>query len=165
MVRSADLLVCDSKKIVHYQGIPTFAPEHFARVRQVDTLKRKQFIKGTNEIAEEGAIQIFQDPGKSMEEVIVGVVGTLQFDVLLYRLKAEYGIEVRMENLPYEYIRWIRSLPENMTDPNDLTLSSDTKIVQDIKGNLLLLFSSEWNIDWALNHNKGLTLAEFSENE
>ncbi|MBQ7059213.1 MAG: peptide chain release factor 3 [Firmicutes bacterium] len=157
--------ICDSKKIVHFQGIPTFAPEHFARVRQVDTLKRKQFIKGTSEIAEEGAIQIFQDPGKSMEEVIVGVVGTLQFDVLLYRLKAEYGIEVRMENLPYEYIRWIRALPEGMTEANDLTLSSDTRIVQDIRGNLLLLFSSEWNIDWALNHNKGLTLAEFSENE
>ena len=52
-----------------------------------------------------------------------------------------------------------------MSEANDLTLSSDTRIVQDIHGNLLLLFSSEWNIDWALNHNKGLTLAEFSENE
>ena len=65
-----------------YEGIPTFAPEHFARVRQVDTMKRKQFIKGINQIAQEGAIQIFQEYNTGMEEIIVGVVGVLQFDVL-----------------------------------------------------------------------------------
>ena len=64
-----------------YEGIPTFAPEHFARVRQVDTMKRKQFIKGINQIAQEGAIQIFQEYNTGMEEIIVGVVGVLQFDV------------------------------------------------------------------------------------
>ena len=57
-----------------YEGIPTFAPEHFARVRQVDTMKRKQFIKGINQIAQEGAIQIFQEYNTGMEEIIVGVV-------------------------------------------------------------------------------------------
>ena len=82
--------ICDPSKIIHYHGIPTFAPEHFCRLRQVDSLKRKQFIKGTTEIAQEGAIQIFLEPGKGMEEVIVGVVGTLQFDVLTYRLVHEY---------------------------------------------------------------------------
>ena len=56
-----------------YEGIPTFAPEHFARVRQVDTMKRKQFIKGINQIAQEGAIQIFQEYNTGMEEIIVGV--------------------------------------------------------------------------------------------
>ncbi len=70
-----------------YEGIPTFAPEHFARVRQVDTMKRKQFIKGINQIAQEGAIQIFQEFNTGMEEIIVGVVGVLQFDVLKYRLE------------------------------------------------------------------------------
>ena len=69
-----------------YTGIPTFAPEHFARLRQVDTLKRKQFVKGTTQIAQEGAIQMFNEPRRGMEEIIVGVVGTLQFDVLQYRL-------------------------------------------------------------------------------
>ena len=63
------------------KGIPTFAPEHFARVRQVDTMKRKQFMKGINQIAQEGAIQIFQEYNTGMEEIIVGVVGVLQFDV------------------------------------------------------------------------------------
>lgn len=154
--------LCDKRQIIHFHGIPTFAPEHFCRLRQVDTLKRKQFIKGTQEIAEEGAIQIFQEPGYGMEEVIVGVVGTLQFDVLKYRLNHEYNIEVRMDMLPYEHIRWM--LNKDL-DPNSLTLTSDTKVVQDMKGNYLLLFADEWNIDWALSHNKGLMLQEFSENE
>ena len=64
-----------------FQGIPTFEPEHFMRVSPMDTMKRKQFIKGTEQIAQEGAIQIFKIPYAGMEEVIVGVVGTLQFDV------------------------------------------------------------------------------------
>ena len=152
--------LCDSRKIVEYQGIPTFAPEHFCRLRQVDTLKRKQFIKGTTQIAQEGAIQIFQEPGKGMEEVIVGVVGTLQFDVLKYRLNNEYNIEIRMEMLPYEHIRWIEN---KELDPTTLTLTSDTKIVQDLKGNYLLLFADEWNIDWALQRNEGLKLLEFNK--
>ena len=76
-----DTITTSPKKFA-YEGIPTFAPEHFARVRQVNTMKRKQFIKGINEIAQEGAIQIFQEFNTGMEEVIVGVVGTLQFDVL-----------------------------------------------------------------------------------
>ena len=65
-----------------FEGIPTFAPEHFAGVAQVDTMKRKQFVKGMTQIAQEGAIQIFQELGGGMEEVIVGVVGVLQFEVL-----------------------------------------------------------------------------------
>ena len=89
-----------------YEGIPTFAPEHFARVRQVDTMKRKQFIKGINQIAQEGAIQIFQEFNTGMEEIIVGVVGVLQFDVLKYRLENEYNVEIRMDSLPYEHIRY-----------------------------------------------------------
>ena len=52
--------VCAPKNNICYEGIPTFAPEHFARVRQMDTMKRKQFIKGVNQIAQEGAIQIFK---------------------------------------------------------------------------------------------------------
>ena len=77
--------------------IPTFAPEHFARVRPKDTMKRKQFIKGAEQIAQEGAIQIFKIPYAGMEEVIVGVVGTLQFDVFQYRLKNEYNVDIIME--------------------------------------------------------------------
>ena len=150
--------VCTAKNKVRYKGIPTFAPEHFCLVRQKDTMKRKQFIKGISQIAQEGAIQIFQELDAGMEEVIVGVVGVLQFDVLKYRLENEYNVEIIMENLPFEYIRWIEN--EDI-DPKELDLASDTKRIQDLKGNKLLLFTSFWSIDWALDHNKELRLQEF----
>ena len=83
-----------AEKEIEFEGIPTFAPEHFERVRAKDTMKRKQFVKGISQIAQEGAIQIFQEPFTGMEEVIVGVVGVLQFDVFDYRMKNEYNVEM-----------------------------------------------------------------------
>ncbi len=151
--------ICLANKKVEFKGIPTFAPEHFSLVRQKDTMKRKQFIKGISQIAQEGAIQIFQELGAGMEEVIVGVVGTLQFEVLEYRLKNEYNVDIIMSGLPYQFIRWIGN--EDI-DPKTLDLSSDTKRIQDLKGNYLLLFTSQWTINWALEHNKDLILNEFS---
>ncbi|MCI8396049.1 MAG: peptide chain release factor 3, partial [Acutalibacter sp.] len=81
-----DTLCAPGKKVL-FEGIPTFAPELFSLVRQKDTMKRKQFVKGATQIAQEGAIQIFQEVNAGMEEVIVGVVGTLQFDVFQYRME------------------------------------------------------------------------------
>ena len=115
--------LCMAKNKVQFEGIPTFAPEHFARVRQKDSMKRKQFVKGITQIAQEGAIQIFQEPSGGMDEIIVGVVGVLQFEVLEYRLKNEYGVEIIMTPLSYQYIRWIDNEGIKV---NDLNLSSDT---------------------------------------
>ncbi len=141
-----------------FAGIPTFAPEHFALVRQKDTMKRKQFVKGMEQIAQEGAIQIFRAPGGGMEEVIVGAVGVLQFEVLEYRLKNEYGVDIHLQKLPYQHIRWILACGGELTS---LDLTSDSKRVEDLDGNPLLLFTSFWNIGWAEEHNEGLVLSEF----
>ncbi|MBO7375394.1 MAG: peptide chain release factor 3, partial [Lachnospiraceae bacterium] len=143
----------------NYEGIPTFAPEHFARVRQVDTMKRKQFMKGITQIAQEGAIQVFQEFNTGMEEIIVGVVGVLQFEVLKFRLENEYNVEIKMDNLPYEYIRWIENKDE--VDVAKLTGTSDMKKVKDMKGNPLLIFVNEWSIQMTIDRNKGLILTEF----
>ena len=153
--------ISDSKDKFAFEGIPTFAPEHFARVRQVDTMKRKQFMKGINQIAQEGAIQIFQEYNTGMEEIIVGVVGVLQFDVLKYRLNNEYNVEIKMENLPYEYIRWIVN---DDIDVESINGTSDMKRVKDMKERPLLLFAKEWSIQMVLDRNEGLELEEFSRN-
>ena len=155
-----DTLTNSAEKFA-YEGIPTFAPEHFARVRQVDTMKRKQFIKGINEIAQEGAIQIFQEFNTGMEEIIVGVVGVLQFDVLKYRLENEYNVEIRLENLPYEHIRWIANKEE--VDVAKITGTSDMKKVTDLKGNPLLLFVNAWSVGMTEDRNPNLVLTEFSK--
>ena len=143
-----------------YEGIPTFAPEHFARVRQIDTMKRKQFIKGINQIAQEGAIQIFQEFNTGMEEIIVGVVGVLQFDVLKYRLENEYNVEIILEPLPYGYIRWIENPLE--VDVTKIIGTSDMKRVKDLKDNPLLLFINEWSIRMTLERNENLKLVDFA---
>ena len=150
--------ICMPGEKFAYEGIPTFAPEHFARVRQVDTMKRKQFVKGISQIAQEGAIQIFQELSSGMEEIIVGVVGVLQFDVLKYRLNNEYNVEIILENLPYEHIRWIES-PETQLDKINGT--SDMKKIRDLKGRPLLLFINSWSVGMVLDRNPGLRLSEF----
>ncbi|MCR5254440.1 MAG: peptide chain release factor 3 [Acetatifactor sp.] len=154
--------VCAPSDKFAFEGIPTFAPEHFARVRQLDTMKRKQFVKGIEQIAQEGAIQIFQEFNTGLEEIIVGVVGVLQFDVLKYRLENEYNVEIKLENLPYEHIRWIEN--KEQFDISKLTGTSDMKKVKDMKGNPLLLFVNSWSIGMTVERNKGLILTEFSKN-
>ncbi|MGN0334609.1 MAG: peptide chain release factor 3 [Lachnospiraceae bacterium] len=153
--------ICMPGKKFRYEGIPTFAPEHFARVRQVDTMKRKQFVKGIEQIAQEGAIQIFQEFNTGMEEIIVGVVGVLQFDVLKYRLENEYNVEIRLEPLPYEHIRWIEN---EEIDVTRIVGTSDMKKIKDMKGNPLLIFVNSWSIGMTLDRNEGLILSEFGRN-
>ena len=154
--------ICTPGKKFKFGGIPTFAPEHFSRVSPKDSMKRKQFIKGTEQIAQEGAIQIFKLPNSGMEEVIVGVVGTLQFDVFQYRMKGEYGVDLRMEGLPYEYLRFIDKAP--VADLKDLNLSSDVELLEDYKGRSLLVFASNWSIDYTIKRNPGLELSETAQN-
>ena len=156
--------LCTGKKKVQFAGIPTFAPEHFARIEQKDTMKRKQFVKGMEQIAQEGAIQIFREVGGGMEEVVVGVVGVLQLEVLEYRLNTEYNVEIRMQHLPFEQIRWILNDPDTYT-LRGLDLTSDTKAVEDMRGNRLLLFTSDWAVRWAQDHNDELRLSEFGNLE
>ena len=154
--------ICNSNKKFAFEGIPTFAPEHFARVRQIDTMKRKQFIKGISQIAQEGAIQIFQEFNTGMEEIIVGVVGVLQFEVLEYRLKNEYNVDIKLEPLPYEHIRWIEN-PEEI-NMSRIVGTSDMKKIKDLKDNPLLLFVNSWSVNMVLERNEGLKLSEFGNN-
>jgi len=150
--------VCAKGMDIKFEGIPTFAPECFATVEQLDSMKRKQFAKGMNQIAQEGAIQMFIEPGAGLEKVIVGVVGELQFDVLESRMNNEYGVQYRKYPLSYQYIRRVA----DGIDPKNLRLF-EVKWVQDFKGNNFLLFNSEWHINYTIEHNEGLKLLEFGK--
>ena len=119
-------------------------------------MKRKQFVKGVTQIAQEGAIQVFRESFVGMEEIIVGVVGVLQFEVLEYRLKHEYNVDIKMDRLPFRYVRWIENKDIDM---EKLNLTSDAKRVKDFKDRNILIFQNDWGINWALDHNKGLILS------
>ena len=151
-----DTITVPGKKF-WYSGIPTFEPEHFMRVSPKDTMKRKQFIKGTEQLAQEGAIQIFKIPGAGLEEVIVGVVGTLQFDVFEYRMKNEYNVDLRMTSLPYDHLRLIESMD---CHPDEIVLCTGAAVLQDFRDRYLLAFDGEWSVGFLTKHNPGLVLAD-----
>ena len=86
----------------------------------------------------------------------------LQFDVLKFRLENEYNVEIRLDKLPYEHIRWIENKDE--VDVDRISGTSDMKKVIDMKGNPLLVFVNEWSIGMTLDRNEVLVLTEFGRN-
>ena len=152
--------ICTPGHPVRFAGIPTFAPEHFAVIEQIDSMKRKQFSKGMTEIAQEGAIQIFFYPNSGMERVIVGVIGMLQFDVLKFRMQTEYGVDYLRRDLSHELIRRVRNADFDAAKYN---LTSDTIWVKDVRGGDLLIFNGSWAIRWAEEKNPELELTEFHQ--
>ncbi len=151
-----DTLSEDDMNVV-YEGIPSFSPEIFARVHVSNSMKRKQFLKGITQLAQEGAIQIFKDINIGIEEYVVGAVGVLQLEVLDYRLRNEYGVEPSIERFPYRFARWVTS---DVTDPDSIKTTSTTRVVHDMEDRFVLLFENQWSIDWALENNKGLTVVD-----
>jgi peptide chain release factor 3 len=153
-----DTLV-EGNRVVRFDDIPVFPPEHFARVMTADSMKRKQFLKGISQLSEEGAIQVYKQPDIGTETYIIGVVGALQLEVLEYRLKNEYGVTIRQNTLNYQKARWIRpDASGQLPDLKRLSLTSTTLLVMDKEDSPVLLFESDWAITWALDRNPGLVL-------
>jgi peptide chain release factor 3 len=126
---------------VSFGGIPAFAPEHFARVRVADPLRRKHLDKGLIELSEEGAVQVFYEDAGGAPGPVVGAVGPLQFEVLLHRLENEYGVPARLEPLPYRDARWVSGPEEEI---RRVAGGYDCALVRDRAERPLLLFRSEW---------------------
>lgn len=145
--------ICESGKF-QFEPLPMFSPEHFARVSVKNTLKYKQFHKGLEQLSEEGAIQVFRQANRT-EDLVLGAVGQLQFEVLQYRMKAEYGAEVELYNLPYSLARWLDA------SVNVETLNYDRYsniVVKDQDDRLVMLFPNEFAIRWVLDKNPDVQL-------
>ena len=134
---------------LHFQGIPVFAPEHFALVQLQDPLKSKQLRKGLSQLSEEGAVQVFHD--EKGQKLYLGVVGTLQFDVVMYRLSGEYGVNASLQKMPYTVARWVdcedhKLLKEFLTAYHDQTF-------YDTHQQPVVLADQPWRIDlWQERH-------------
>jgi peptide chain release factor 3 len=136
-----------SSRRLQYKGVPRFSPEHFAGVMILDPMKRKQLKKGLDELSEEGVIQVFRQPGLGDKDPVLGAVGALQFEVLQHRLKTEYGADIRIDRLPYTRIRWI--VGEGV-DLNVFSQSAETRLVEDMDGLPVILFTTEWAMNWIM---------------
>jgi len=123
-----------------FEEMPHFSPEFFAKVTVKDAMKHKQFQKGIMQLTEEGTVQLFRT--YPMEELILGVVGVLQFEVLEYRLKAEYGVEIMLQRMPYQIARWLEGEKKDLDAIKQRT-------VTDRYGRPVMLFESEYQLRMA----------------
>jgi len=129
-------------EILQFTGIPNFAPELFRRAQLRDPLKLKALQKGLLQLSEEGATQFFR-PMRS-NELILGAVGVLQFDVVAYRLKNEYNVDSIFENVNVQTARWVNCDDEKMLA--DFTNQLETNLARDAADQLVYLAPSRVNL-------------------
>ena len=138
---------------VEYAGIPRFSPEHFVRVVLVEPFKRKQLKKGLDQLSEEGAVQVFFDRTRLERDPILGAVGQLQFEVIQYRLKNEYNVEVRFDRLPFRHARWV----EGPFDPDRFErYTAGSLCLLDVEQRPLVLLENDFCLRQALENNPEL---------
>ncbi len=142
---------------MNFTGIPDFAPEFFARVTLLNPLKSKQLAKGLKELTEEGATQLYQ-PFKSAIPVI-GVVGELQFDVLKYRLLAEYGADVSLDRIPSFGVRWVVG---PTADVDRFVDENGIDCMRDKEDRIVCLFPNEYRLSLAVKNFPSLKFRETS---
>ncbi|MDF1552874.1 MAG: peptide chain release factor 3 [Deferrisomatales bacterium] len=139
---------------VIFEGVPQFSPELFARVRVKNALRAKQLQKGLEQLGDEGAIQVFRQPWGDRDP-IVGAVGQLQFEVLIHRLQGEYGVEARLEPMPFELARWVEGAGVSIQSVGQ---DSSTLLCEDRHGRPVVLFRSQWALNWVAERHPGLAL-------
>jgi peptide chain release factor 3 len=156
-LRIGDTLSADGD--LEFAGIPRFSPEHFARIRIGDPLRRKQLDTGLQQLSEEGAAQVFYEESMAGPSPMVGAVGMLQFDVLLHRLEHEYGVTAKLDFLNYRFARWVEG-PRDVID--SLASGIGRTLVYDSKERPLLLFESEWSLRTAQEKGEGVEFFEIA---
>lgn len=130
---------------LRFPGVPSFAPELFRRAQLRNPLKAKQLQKGLEQLTEEGATQLFRPLDSN--DIILGAVGSLQFDVVAYRLQAEYGVDALFEPVPVAFARWVSSADARRFD--EFVRKTHPQLARDGAGRLAYLAPNRVNLDLA----------------
>ncbi len=146
-----------------YEPIPTFSPELFARLRNSNPSFAKKFQKGIAQLEEEKAVQIlYSGHGGGSQEPVIAAVGELQFEVAQFRLRAEYGVETQLENLPYVAARWVTAGWDVLLGVGNLY---ETGIFKDMSDRPVLLFRSWWHLEHIEKEHPEFKLAAIAPTE
>ena len=146
-------------KDVRFERMPSFAPEHFASIRSIDTSSYKSFGKGIAQLREEGAIQVMYPFGSMRTEPILAAVGELQFEVAKYRLESEYNVKTAFSGLPYSLATRIGGPSADIAKAQ---LPTNAKLVEDWDGRPVALFESDWSLRLAQEWNPKLRFVPFT---
>ena len=149
--------LCTTKEPVFFEPLPVFPPELFAMVSPKDTMKAKQFQKGVEQLAQEGAIQVYHN---EYREIVIGAVGQLQFEVFQYRLENEYNAPIRMNNLDYTVARWV---DEEAVEKIKASPDARTTLVFDRFERPVLLFANQFTLTYYSERHKDIKLYEAME--
>lgn len=142
------------KEEFFFEPLPTFPPELFAMVSPVNTMKAKHFQKGIEQLAQEGAIQVYHT---EYNEIIIGAVGQLQFEVFEYRLNNEYNSNIRMERLDFNVVRWVKTKDLEYVKS---ALDGRCKLVFDHFQRPLILFANQFTLNYFMERHKDIELIE-----
>jgi peptide chain release factor 3 len=137
---------------LQFPRLPSFASERFARLVLVDPIRRKQLVRGLEQLAQEGVGQLYRQPDSRAGDLILGSVGQLQLEVTKYRLEHEYDVEVRLEPLPHSLARWVVMKDGSPPDLATVRRAVTGMIVVDHRDRLAVLFEKEWNLRFATEH-------------
>jgi peptide chain release factor 3 len=146
-------------EVLNFVGVPSFAPEILRRVRLTDAMRAKQLKQALQQLAEEGAVQVFRPSDGSPN--LVGVVGQLQLDVLSERLRSEYGVEMGFEVSEWQLARWV-SCPDKARLAEFLA-ANRSAIAEDVDGDPVCLFRSPFYVDYTLKNWPGLVFTEVKD--
>ncbi|MEX0680150.1 MAG: peptide chain release factor 3 [Balneolales bacterium] len=132
---------------VNFDVIPLFSPEHFRKASSMDPFKRKQLREGLKQLSEEGVVNVFEMPHGVGNELLLGTVGALQFEVVEHRMKTEYKADISLSPTSYMAARW---LPEDKEVIAKLKSAYSTSVTFDIEGNPIVLFESMYALNSAI---------------
>lgn len=133
---------------VTFNVIPLFTPEHFMKVSTKDPFKRKQLREGLKQLSEEGVVHVFEVPRGVGNELLLGTVGVLQFEVVEHRMNTEYGVELHQQGVTYHAARWLSD--KNAQDViKKLENSYSTHVTKDMDENPIVLFESAYALSQA----------------
>ena len=146
------------EETINFVGVPYFAPEILRRVRLDDAMKAKKLRQALQELAEEGVVQLFRPQDGSPP--IVGVVGTLQLDVLIARLQGEYGVGIGFEGVPYALARWVSG---ERGAVGKFCQVQRTAMADDVDGDPVFLASSTFSLRRVTEANEELTFRDIKD--